>query len=315
MLRSATRDSRDGLCLKDEGARSDGEDHPPLPDQAPSAYYAHVVDALPESHFGERRSPRRPESLVPSYGWVLYRPVRDVISVAESLHFARRRGPARARVRHNRTVELLQLAVGPLATNLYLLADPASREAIAIDTAIPSLQFISDSLADRGWTLKLIVSTHGHWDHIGDNAAVAQHTGAQIAAHPLDRPRLEAPNKGLAPFDIPPSVPAVELAEGGVIRFGELRLLVLHTPGHTEGSVSLLAADDGILFSGDTLFANGWGRVDLPGGSPEQMADSIARLSRLGDPLRVLPGHGPATTIQRERAWMDLVVRSGRLFA
>ena len=145
------------------------------------------MDALPESHFGERRSPRRPESLVPSYGWVLYRPVRDVISVAESLHFARRRGPARARVRHNRRVELLHLAVGPLATNLYLLADPASREAIAIDTAIPSLQFISDSLADRGWTLKLIVSTHGHWDHIGDNAAVAQHTGAQIAAHPLDR--------------------------------------------------------------------------------------------------------------------------------
>ena len=73
-------------------------------------------------------------------------------------------------------------------------------------------------------------------------------------------------------------MPAVELAEGGLIRFGELRLRVLHTPGHTEGSVCLLAEDEGLLYSGDTLFAGGWGRVDLPGGDPVAMADSIARL-------------------------------------
>src|SRR4029077_18993749 len=135
-----------------------------------------------------------------------------------------------------------------------------------------------------------IVSTHGHWDHIGDNAAAAQHTGADIAVHPLDRERLTDPQPLFAPFDIPPSVPAVELAEGGLIRFGELRLRVLHTPGHTEGSVCLLSADDGRLFSGDTLFAGGWGRVDLPGGSGEQMAESIARLAGQEDHVRVLPG-------------------------
>ena len=206
-------------------------------------------------------------------------------------------------------------AVGPLATNVHVLADPTSREAIAIDTAIPSLRFVQEELAARGWTLRLIVSTHGHWDHIGDNAALAAHTGAGIAVHPLDRDRLEHPDRGMAPFEIPPSVPAVELAEGGVIRFGELRLDVLHTPGHTEGSVSLLAPDDGLLFSGDTLFAAGWGRVDLPGGSAEQMAASLARLARLDDHVRVFPGHGAATTIGRERAWLDLVVREGRLFA
>jgi hydroxyacylglutathione hydrolase len=110
-------------------------------------------------------------------------------------------------------------------------------------------------------------------------------------------------------------VPAVELAESGEIRFGDIRLIVLHTPGHTEGSVCLLAPDDGVLYSGDTLFAGGWGRVDLPGGDAAQMAESIARLATLGDPLRVLPGHGPATTIGRERAWMDLVKSGGRLFA
>ena len=212
-------------------------------------------------------------------------------------------------------MELVSRAVGPIATNVHLLGDARTREAIAIDTAIPSLAFVSGELTTRGWTLKLIVSTHGHWDHIGDNAALAAHSGAPIAVHPLDRGRLEHPDRGMAPFEIPPSVPAVELAEGGVIRFGDLRLDVLHTPGHTEGSVCLLAADDGILFAGDTLFAGGWGRVDLPGGSAEAMAESLARLSRFEDRLRVFPGHGPSTTIGRERAWLDLVVTEGRLFA
>jgi hydroxyacylglutathione hydrolase len=212
-------------------------------------------------------------------------------------------------------MELLSRVVGPIATNVYVLADDRSREAIAIDTATPCLAWIADELAERGWTLRLIISTHGHWDHIGDNAAVAEHTGAPIAVHPLDRDRLVDPKPLWAPFPIPPSVPAVELAEGGEIQFGGLRLQVLHTPGHTEGSVCLYDADGGRLFSGDTLFAGGWGRVDLPGGSAEQMADSIARLAGLDDPLHVLPGHGPVTTIGRERGWMDLVRTAGRLFA
>jgi hydroxyacylglutathione hydrolase len=210
-------------------------------------------------------------------------------------------------------MERLHAVVGPLSTNVYVLADPASREAIAIDTATPSLAWIADALEARSWTLKLIVSTHGHWDHVGDNAAIATHTGAPIAVHPADRHRLEHPEPLFAPFEIVPSVPAVELAEGGLVRFGEIQLQVLHTPGHTEGSVCMLSADDGLLFSGDTLFAGGWGRVDLPGGSAEVMAASIARLTDLEDPVRVLPGHGAATTIGRERAWMDLVRGAGRL--
>lgn len=211
-------------------------------------------------------------------------------------------------------MERLSRAVGPIATNVHLLADAATREAIAIDTAIPSLAFIQGELAARDWTLRFIVSTHGHWDHIGDNAPLAAQTGAAIAVHSLDRPRLERPDRGMAPFEIPRSVPAVDLAEGGVIRFGDVRLEVLHTPGHTEGSVSLLAADEGLLFSGDTLFAGGWGRIDLPGGSAEQMIASLGRLAGLDDHVRVFPGHGPATSIGRERAWIELVVREQRLF-
>jgi glyoxylase-like metal-dependent hydrolase (beta-lactamase superfamily II) len=212
-------------------------------------------------------------------------------------------------------VERISRVVGPVATNVLVLADERTREAIAIDTATPSLAWIRDELAARNWTLKLIVSTHGHWDHIGDNAAVAAESGADIAVHPLDRDRLEHPQPLWAPFEIPPSVPAVELAEGGEIRFGAIRLTVLHTPGHTEGSVCLLADDEGLLLSGDTLFAGGWGRVDLPGGDPAAMVESIGRLTGLPDATAVLPGHGNATTIGRERAWMELVRDGRRLFA
>jgi hydroxyacylglutathione hydrolase len=204
-------------------------------------------------------------------------------------------------------VERLSRVVGPVATNVHVLADPRSREAIAVDAAIPSLAWITDELAARDWTLKLIVSTHGHWDHIGDNAALAAHTAAEIAVHPLDRHRLETPQPLWAPFEIPPSVPAVELAEGGEIRFGEIRLRVLHTPGHTEGSVCLQSADDGMLLSGDTLFAGGWGRTDLPGGDAEALVESLVRLLDLEDPVRVLPGHGRETTIGAERPWLELV--------
>jgi len=212
-------------------------------------------------------------------------------------------------------MQLLTRVVGPVATNVIVLGDERSKEAIAIDTATPCLAWIAEELAAREWTLKLIVSTHGHWDHIGDNAAVAEHSGAPIAVHPLDRDRLTDPQPMSAPFEIPPSVPAVELAEGGEILFGELRLAVLHTPGHTEGSVCLLSNDDGLLLSGDTLFAGRWGRVDLPGGSPDQMVESIGRLASLEDRLRVIPGHGASTTIGRERMWMELVRSQRRLFA
>jgi glyoxylase-like metal-dependent hydrolase (beta-lactamase superfamily II) len=281
-------------------------------------------------------------------------------------------------------MELVTRVVGPLQTNVHLVADARTREAIAIDAAIPGLPWITAELEARGWRLALIVSTHGHWDHAGENAAlqawsreaeraggpaeatpgvptapvgdaglivraagsgrtvVAPHDnspldadtgglgvvvfgadgrahhpdrsrGAEIAAHPADWYRLIDPQPLFAPFPIPPCVPAAELAEGGVIRFGGVRLEVLHTPGHTEGSVCLVSHEAGVLFSGDTLFTGGWGRVDLPGGDPDAMVASLGRLASLPDALRVLPGHGPGTTIGRERALLELVAREQRL--
>ncbi len=243
-------------------------------------------------------------------------------------------------------MELITRAVGPLQTNVCLVGDPRTREAIVIDGAIPGLPWVIAELRRRDWRLILIVSTHGHWDHTGENAALQAWSreqaadavvaeaagggevaarraggtagakdaaGAEIAAHRADWHRLIDPQPLFAPFPIPPCVPAVELAEGGVVRVGDVRLEVLHTPGHTEGSVCLLSADDGILFSGDTLFAGGWGRVDLPGGDAAAMADSLARLAGLNDALRVVPGHGRETTIARERPLLELIAREQRL--
>ena len=210
-------------------------------------------------------------------------------------------------------MKVLHLVTGPIATNVWVLGDERSGEALAIDTATPSVRWLTEQLADQGWTLRFVVSTHRHWDHIGDNAAVVEATGATLAVHVADRHGLEHPNAGSAPFEIPPSVPALELAEGSRIRFGSIDLEVLHTPGHTEGSVCLLERSERTLLTGDTLFAAGWGRVDLPGGSPDEMVESIARLSALEPDLAVLPGHGSTTTIGQELAWMELVAQERRL--
>jgi glyoxylase-like metal-dependent hydrolase (beta-lactamase superfamily II) len=210
-------------------------------------------------------------------------------------------------------MKILQLTTGPVATNVWILADDRTREAIAVDTATPSVRWVTQQLADEGWALRFVVSTHRHWDHIGDNAEVVIATGATLAAHRADRPGLESPDVSSAPFPIPPSIPALDLAEGSRIRFGDIDLKVLHTPGHTEGSVCLLNDEDRVIFTGDTLFAGGWGRVDLPGASQAQMIESLTRLSTLDEGLTVLAGHGPQTTIGREKPWLLMVAERQRL--
>lgn len=205
------------------------------------------------------------------------------------------------------------MTTGPLGTNVYVLGDLRTQEAVAIDCATPSVRWLTQQLGDQGWNLRMIVSTHRHWDHIGDNAEAVIATGAKLAVHVADRHGLEEPDAMSAPFPIPPSYPAVELKEGSRIRFGEIDLTVLHTPGHTEGSVCLLSEEERVLLSGDTLFAGSWGRTDLPGGDAEAMVESLSRLALLEDGLTVLPGHGPQTSIGREKPWLSMVAQEQKL--
>jgi glyoxylase-like metal-dependent hydrolase (beta-lactamase superfamily II) len=210
-------------------------------------------------------------------------------------------------------MKVLEMTTGPVGTNVYVLGDVRTQEAIAIDTATPSVRWLTQQLADEGWNLRMIISTHRHWDHIGDNAEAVVATGATLAVHIADRHGLENPDAMSAPFPIPPSIPALDLEEGSRIRFGDIDLQVLHTPGHTEGSVCLLSHEERVLLSGDTLFAGAWGRTDLPGGDHEAMIESLSRLSTLEDGLTVLPGHGPQTTIGREKAWLQMVAKEQKL--
>ena len=177
------------------------------------------------------------------------------------------------------SAEPIIVPIGPLRTNVVLLGDVERREAIVVDPAIPSLAEISERLAARSWRLILALSTHGHWDHTGELAALADHVRTSegrelpIGVHPLDRHRLVDPQPMAAPFPIPSVIPTRDLVEGERIRAGSIELAVLHTPGHTEGSISLVDVRAGIVYSGDTLFRGSWGRTDLPGGDDHAMLE------------------------------------------
>jgi len=207
-------------------------------------------------------------------------------------------------------MNVLTLSLGPLGTNCYLVWQEGSSPALLVDCAGDPVDIIN-ALEDRGLKLRLIVNTHGHADHIEPLAELQQATGAEVAIHELDAPMLtDAYLSGAAMLGYPqPRIKARQLlGEGDVIHLNGtgIRFTVLHTPGHSPGSICLLGED--VLFSGDTLFAGGIGRVDLPGGNPRAMMASLTRLVELDSELTVYPGHGPATTIGEERAsnpWLE----------
>jgi glyoxylase-like metal-dependent hydrolase (beta-lactamase superfamily II) len=218
-------------------------------------------------------------------------------------------------------IEVHVLPIGPLRTNVVVVGDPVRREAIVVDPAIPSLAELTAHLAERGWRLVLALATHGHWDHMGEMAALTAHHKAHhheelpIGVHPLDRYRLIEPQPLAAPFPIPAVVPTRDLNDGDRITAGSINFTVLHTPGHTEGSISLLDTNAGLLLSGDTLFFGGWGRTDLPGGDAAAMLESLSRLRALNPATRVIPGHGRETMISTESPWIDTSIRTNTLTA
>ena len=175
------------------------------------------------------------------------------------------------------------------------------QEAIVIDTALGADQILK-ALRELNAQLLYIVNTHGHPDHITSNAALKKATGAKLMVHELDAYRLASTTSDLF-TNIEPSTPDVLLKDGDVIEVGKLSLKVLHTPGHSEGSICLYEHDEAVIFTGDTLFAGSPGRVDLAGGDPKLMKNSLERLSRLPPHTKVLPGHGPSTTIGEE-SWL-----------
>jgi len=194
------------------------------------------------------------------------------------------------------------IVVGPLETNCYLLICEETQECAVIDPGAEPDKIIR-TIMERGLEPVVILNTHGHVDHIGANKDIKDRFPVPLRIHQTDLPLMH----GLMASEISSWMgakaspePDGYLQEGDRITVGNGSLEVLHTPGHSPGSVSLLG--EGILFSGDTLFCGGVGRTDLPGGSWPELESSIRdKILPLDDDLVVLPGHGPSSTIGREK--------------
>jgi len=195
------------------------------------------------------------------------------------------------------------LAVGPLQANCIIIADEATKKAAIVDPG-DEPDRITGTVSDMGLTVDIIVCTHGHFDHMGVVSDIKKETGARVALH-TDELEVYKSSQDMAAFwgfsvEAPPE-PDILLAEGDTLEVGGLKFAVLHTPGHSPGGICLYA--DGVVITGDTLFQGSVGRTDFHGGDMEKMKQSFRRLMDLPEDTKVLPGHGPATTIGHEKKW------------
>jgi hydroxyacylglutathione hydrolase len=197
-----------------------------------------------------------------------------------------------------------ELAVGPIMANCFIVGCERTKSAVVIDPGDEANKILM-ALAQSKLTVKYILNTHGHFDHVGGNQKMKDATHAEILIHKADAPMLGMLSSFGASFGLnvdnsPPADRTID--EGDKITFGDITLKVIHTPGHSPGGVSFYT--DGIVFVGDTLFAGSIGRTDFPGGDFNTLIASIKnKLFPLGDAVRVYTGHGPSTTIGAEKRY------------
>lgn len=203
-------------------------------------------------------------------------------------------------------MEIYQFVSPPLATNVYLVWCGKTSEAIVIDPAMAS-EDILFYIRPRRIKIKYIVNTHAHFDHVWENAELKKATGAKLCIGKADA-KLLAKVDSMVPVHIRAPLKKVApdklLKEKDKIVFGKEELSVLHTPGHTPGSICLYNKQENRLFSGDTLFARTYGRTDLPHSNPKQMDASLKRLAKLPKETTIFPGHGSSTVLGKE-GWLQ----------
>lgn len=202
---------------------------------------------------------------------------------------------------------ILSRVVGPLATNCYIIVCEKTGESLIIDPGFfkKDSENILNEIAQHRFKVKQILNTHGHVDHISGNGILKKATGASILIHREDAPMLSDPSRNLSymlgrSVISPMSDRLVE--DGETVKVGDLKFIVIHTPGHTKGSISLFSERERVVFTGDTLFAGSIGRTDLPSSSFNEIMHSLReKLMGLPNETVVYPGHGEKTTIGREK--------------
>jgi hydroxyacylglutathione hydrolase len=197
----------------------------------------------------------------------------------------------------------------------YLVYERPGGPALIVDAPLGSTHLYMKAIERTHVSVQYIVSTHGHWDQIADNAKLAEAIGAAVCAHIWDAPRLADPQLGTEDPNF--KTPTLQgrradqfLGDGQELQVGDMHFTVMHTPGHTPGSLSLYEPRSKALFSGDILVWQGIGRSDFPGGSPRHLQESLTRLASLPDDTRVFPGHGIPTVLRNERWLLDLAKAS-----
>jgi glyoxylase-like metal-dependent hydrolase (beta-lactamase superfamily II) len=193
---------------------------------------------------------------------------------------------------------------GPLANNIYLLCDDEAQQCVLVDPSIDSDAALAQ-VRSNSTVLTAIWNTHGHFDHIYDNARWKKAFSVPLLAHAGDEYFLEHLEEMALWFGLPAPeriAPDAALHEGDEVKVGDCAARVLHTPGHSPGSVSFYFQKEGVCISGDVIFEGSAGRTDLPLCSRDDLDDSLARLAALPPETRLLPGHGAATTVGRELA-------------
>jgi hydroxyacylglutathione hydrolase len=198
---------------------------------------------------------------------------------------------------------IVTLPVGMIQTNCYVVGCEETKEGVVIDPGGHPERILAE-VERHELSIVYVLNTHAHFDHTDANGALVRVTGASLGLHPQDTTLLQS-SGGAALFGMhadPSPAPDLELHDGDELKVGKLRFQVLHTPGHTPGHVCFYEPAEGAVFDGDVLFYRGIGRTDLPGGSWQQLMDSIQRvLFTLPDETVVYSGHGPATTIGEEK--------------